>query len=281
MAGSLTGHWTLEPGLAFLNHGSFGACPRVVLEHQQRLRDEMERQPVEFFVRRLPERLDAARRELAAFLGATPPAGPAGELLRTAQTLLRLPLATGPLARGLAAWMVRSGLFHEAQLSRGSDSGDLKSLLLRLLPQLSRGSLQRAATSLLGHLEAHQARSVLEGQPILPLVLPWGEEWLQGELRLERDDSGRRSDGRRGGSLVVQLDMPELGRVEVRVRWGEPGVAVRLAAEPQGLAVLREHLAELEGHLIADAGVRLVDLRAEPLPPPTLATGSGMVEVLA
>jgi len=67
-------HWTLEPGLAFLNHGSFGACPRPVLEAQQELRDELERQPVEFFVRRLPDRLDAARARLATFLGTVPEA---------------------------------------------------------------------------------------------------------------------------------------------------------------------------------------------------------------
>jgi isopenicillin-N epimerase len=69
MPNSLAQHWTLEPGIAFLNHGSFGACPRVVLEAQQRLRDELERQPVEFFVRKLPDRLDAARQRLAEFLG--------------------------------------------------------------------------------------------------------------------------------------------------------------------------------------------------------------------
>jgi isopenicillin-N epimerase len=72
MSNPFAQHWTLEPGLAFLNHGSFGACPRPVLEQQQRLRDELERQPVEFFVRRLPARLDAARRRLAAFLGTDP-----------------------------------------------------------------------------------------------------------------------------------------------------------------------------------------------------------------
>ena len=74
MVDPLSRHWTLEPGLAFMNHGSFGACPRVVLEEQQRLRDELERQPVEFFVRRLPERIDEARRRLATFLGADPEA---------------------------------------------------------------------------------------------------------------------------------------------------------------------------------------------------------------
>ncbi len=66
----LAEHWTLEPGLDFLNHGSFGACPRPVLDEQRRLREELERQPVEFMVRRLPELLDAARARLAAFLHA-------------------------------------------------------------------------------------------------------------------------------------------------------------------------------------------------------------------
>jgi isopenicillin-N epimerase len=63
-------HWTLQQGLSFLNHGSFGACPRPVLDFQQQLRAELEEQPVEFFVRRLPDRLDAARQTLATFLGA-------------------------------------------------------------------------------------------------------------------------------------------------------------------------------------------------------------------
>jgi isopenicillin-N epimerase len=62
--------WGLEPGLAFLNHGSFGACPRAVLEHQSALRERMERQPVRLLGRDLPELLDAARAEVAAFVGA-------------------------------------------------------------------------------------------------------------------------------------------------------------------------------------------------------------------
>jgi isopenicillin-N epimerase len=72
MGSALARHWVLDPGVVFLNHGSFGACPRVVLEAQQRVRDEIERQPVRFFVRRFNDRLDAARERLAEFLGADP-----------------------------------------------------------------------------------------------------------------------------------------------------------------------------------------------------------------
>jgi isopenicillin-N epimerase len=69
-AQSLARHWTLDPGIAFLNHGSFGACPAPIQAVQQQLRDRIEHQPVQFFVRDLEGLLDEARAALAAFLGA-------------------------------------------------------------------------------------------------------------------------------------------------------------------------------------------------------------------
>jgi isopenicillin-N epimerase len=68
----LRAHWTLDPDVVFLNHGSFGACPRPVLAEQDRLRAELEREPVQFFVHALGPRLDAARADVAAFVGADP-----------------------------------------------------------------------------------------------------------------------------------------------------------------------------------------------------------------
>jgi len=64
-------HWGLDPGVTFLNHGSFGACPRAVMEVQSELRARLERQPVRFMVRDLEELWDDARAELGRFVGAS------------------------------------------------------------------------------------------------------------------------------------------------------------------------------------------------------------------
>jgi isopenicillin-N epimerase len=64
--------WPLDPAVSYLNHGSFGACPKAVLEKQAALRAELEREPVDFLWRSLPARLAAARAALGTFTGADP-----------------------------------------------------------------------------------------------------------------------------------------------------------------------------------------------------------------
>jgi isopenicillin-N epimerase len=68
--------WHLEADGTFLNHGSFGACPKSVLAAQSAWRETMERQPDQFFRRTVsPLNPDNALRQgarrLAAFMGTT------------------------------------------------------------------------------------------------------------------------------------------------------------------------------------------------------------------
>jgi isopenicillin-N epimerase len=65
-------HWLLDPNIIFLNHGSFGATPRAVLEAQNAFRRRMEEEPVRFLVRELEPLLDATRVDLGKFIGASP-----------------------------------------------------------------------------------------------------------------------------------------------------------------------------------------------------------------
>lgn len=65
-------HWGLDPSVLFLNHGSFGACPRPVLALQQGLRERMEQEPVRFLGSGLEPLWDEARASLAAFIGSDP-----------------------------------------------------------------------------------------------------------------------------------------------------------------------------------------------------------------
>ncbi len=60
----------LRPGIVFLNHGAFGACPSPVFAAYQRWQRELERQPVEFLGRRFRNLLQEARQSLAEFVGA-------------------------------------------------------------------------------------------------------------------------------------------------------------------------------------------------------------------
>ena len=60
----------IRPDVVYLNHGSFGACPRSVFKVYQDWQTRLESQPTHFLQRELPDRLDAARVELGQFVGA-------------------------------------------------------------------------------------------------------------------------------------------------------------------------------------------------------------------
>lgn len=66
----LKAQFLLDPEVVFLNHGSFGACPREVLDAQRGWQLEMERNPVAFLGRRSAALLEQARAALAREIGA-------------------------------------------------------------------------------------------------------------------------------------------------------------------------------------------------------------------
>jgi len=57
-------HYFLNPEIIFLNHGSFGATPRPVLETFQNWQVRLERQPVQFLAREIWNELKQARQIL-------------------------------------------------------------------------------------------------------------------------------------------------------------------------------------------------------------------------
>ena len=65
-------HWALDAEVVFLNHGSFGACPKPILVLQNSLRQQMEASPVQFLWRHLETHLQPVRTALATFIGAKP-----------------------------------------------------------------------------------------------------------------------------------------------------------------------------------------------------------------
>lgn len=63
----------LDPQIAYLNHGSFGATPASVFEAYQEWQRRLEAEPTEFLGRRHNELMRSARQALAAFIGAAAP----------------------------------------------------------------------------------------------------------------------------------------------------------------------------------------------------------------
>jgi isopenicillin-N epimerase len=89
--------WDLDPEITFLNHGSYGACPRPVLELQHELTARLEANPIRFLSREFEDRLDEARASIAGFLHADP------------EGLVAVPNATTGVATVIEALHLRPG----------------------------------------------------------------------------------------------------------------------------------------------------------------------------
>lgn len=65
----LKSEWMLDPSVAFLNHGSFGAMPKCVFVEQTRWRMRVEAEPIELLARRGSSLLEASRWSIGQWLG--------------------------------------------------------------------------------------------------------------------------------------------------------------------------------------------------------------------
>jgi isopenicillin-N epimerase len=94
---SVDSPWDFDPAITYLTHGTYGACPRPVVEAQRAMLAELESNPIQFLTRDLEARWDEARRTVAEFLGADP------------EGLVAIPNATAGVATVLASLRLRPG----------------------------------------------------------------------------------------------------------------------------------------------------------------------------
>jgi isopenicillin-N epimerase len=90
--------WALDPAVVHLNHGSFGGCPRAVLDAAAAFRARLEAAPMRFLVLEWQAELDRAREALAAFVRA-----PAEQLAFVAGATAAVATALHSVAPSLAA----------------------------------------------------------------------------------------------------------------------------------------------------------------------------------
>ncbi len=61
-------HFLLDPEITFLNHGSFGACPKPIFDVYQQWQRELEKRPIQFLGREAIPMLAKSRERLAEYL---------------------------------------------------------------------------------------------------------------------------------------------------------------------------------------------------------------------
>jgi isopenicillin-N epimerase len=139
----------LDPEVVYLNHGSFGACPRPVFDVYQEWQRELEREPVDLFERRLEGELGRVRASLGEYVGAAAddlalvlnataglnavlrslPLGPGDEILTTRHEYGAIELLLDFVAERTGARVVRaSGV--DADAIWAGDTGRTRALVV-------------------------------------------------------------------------------------------------------------------------------------------------------
>ena len=65
----LKSNFLLSPEITYLNHGSFGACPKPIFNEHQKYQIELEKSPVYFMIDMAPQLLLHSRVNLAEYVG--------------------------------------------------------------------------------------------------------------------------------------------------------------------------------------------------------------------
>ena len=192
--------------------------------------------------------------------------------------LLRLPQNPAALAAALARW-VRAAWPGDAKGQDDDVPGELLRLATRLLEGAPGERLKEALEAFREHLLLFQARS--REQVVVPLALPWSGTWVPGELVVEAEPRAGGRSGPRIRGIVVRLELPRLGPVEVSVRWGGQGLWVRIAAGPEACGPLRTRLGELRRALRERGGIPVGALHVVGLLPSREVAGGRILEVRA
>jgi isopenicillin-N epimerase len=119
----------LDPDVAYLNHGAFGACPRPVFDVYQEWQRELEREPVDLYERRLEDELAGVRAALGEYVGAP------------ADDLALLPNATSALNAVLRSLSLGQ---EDEILTTGHEYGAID-LLLRFVSERTGARIVRAS----------------------------------------------------------------------------------------------------------------------------------------